>query len=494
MSRSQLCFVIVTIALLGPSSPGCKSADNRENSQAEKPEAKKPVKPEAKKPAKPEAKKPAEPIAESAVKALMDKWLAAQNQGDFATYEGLYAQRLEGVRRSGKKVVRLNRKGWVKDRKGMFKRKMIVEMTDLDIDVFTQSAIATFTQRFAAGRYEDVGPKQIVIVRQDGDLRIAREEMLQSTLIGDVKKTAIADKRFVFVIEAGGSQYAVFDRFKEAPLSGLKLISKGDPVVVTAAVAADKLPAAVAEWRGATLQNGACEATVGDVVALSRTVPHFGERQTWDGTFDDSPPMSDDEIARAAFHEDGAYLVGELKTDGCSLGAYASVTNQPAPVAGVPVTEGIGALEKAARKAFRKLKDYRELADEFREYNPEDRWEAYLPEGSAAGEKPGDIQVSAMRHPSNNKVFVVAQAHAGFGCGDFEGSLTAFFEMSGSLESPRLKAVHETRAHPKIIAALDIAANGKLAFLLEGFTDTVLTSWKGKALRTLTVPFFDCGC
>ena len=492
MSRALVSLVTVSTGLIVAVSSlaGCKSADKAEENAPKSPNrGEKPLaKPDdgAVKPARPAVK----PIAASAVKDLMQRWLAAQNEGDFPAYEALYAERLEGVRRSGEKIVRLDRKGWVKERGRMFKRKMIVEMNDVDIDVFTKSAIVTFSQRWASGKYEDVGPKQMVVVPEDGQLRIAREEMLQSTLIGDARKTALADKRFVFVIAAGQGEYAVLDKLGNMPVSGFKLISQDEPVVVSAAVESDKLPASVAEWRGAILESGPCQATVSDILALSRIVPHFGERQTWSGEFDDNPPMAEDDIARAAFHEDGAYLVGTLRTDGCSMGAHASVANQPAPTRADRVTDGTGALVKAARKAFRALEGYKELATEFRSYGQEGNWEEY----ASGGGKPGEIVVTVMRHTGNHKLFAVAQAHSGSGCGDFEGSLTAFFEVSGKLAAPKLKKVHETRTHPRIIAALDMADNGALAFLVEDVGNTVLTGLDGKVLRTLTVPFFDCGC
>ena len=167
-SSIPLGIAAVALVVLSGLSFGCKSADEAKQ-KADSPQ-KAPAPGAAKKPAdghpgsaKPDRSRPAiEPIAKGAVKALMDRWLTAQNDGDFTTYEELYAARLEGVRRSGEKVVRLDRAGWVKERKRMFKRKMVVELSDLEIDVFTRSAIATFTQRWASGKYEDIGPKQIV--------------------------------------------------------------------------------------------------------------------------------------------------------------------------------------------------------------------------------------------------------------------------------------------------------------------------------------------
>ena len=57
-------------------------------------------------------------------KAIVERWLAAQNAGDFAAYEALYAKKFQGTRRSGNKVVTLDRAGWMRDRKRMFKAPM----------------------------------------------------------------------------------------------------------------------------------------------------------------------------------------------------------------------------------------------------------------------------------------------------------------------------------------------------------------------------------
>ncbi|HEY7373578.1 MAG TPA: hypothetical protein VIF57_15565, partial [Polyangia bacterium] len=44
---------------------------------------------------------PAAPVAEGEVRGVVDHWLAAQNAGDFAAYEELFAARFTGLRRSG---------------------------------------------------------------------------------------------------------------------------------------------------------------------------------------------------------------------------------------------------------------------------------------------------------------------------------------------------------------------------------------------------------
>ena len=69
---------------------------------------------------------------EAEARALLDAWLAAQNQGRFDAYEKLYDASFEGIRRTGDKTVTLDRAKWMKDRKRMFGKKLHVEATDLN--------------------------------------------------------------------------------------------------------------------------------------------------------------------------------------------------------------------------------------------------------------------------------------------------------------------------------------------------------------------------
>lgn len=50
---------------------------------------------------------------EAAGRALLDAWLAAQNAGDFAAYEALYAQRFTGIKRVDARSQRFDRSGFV---------------------------------------------------------------------------------------------------------------------------------------------------------------------------------------------------------------------------------------------------------------------------------------------------------------------------------------------------------------------------------------------
>jgi ketosteroid isomerase-like protein len=118
------------------------------------------------------------PAAEA--RALIDRWVAAQNAGDFAAYQALYAAGFTGVRRSGSRTVNLDRAGWMKDRERMFKKK--IQVAALEPEIATDGASATFTQTFESGTFRDKGRKRMAFAREGAGLLIAHEEMLESAV------------------------------------------------------------------------------------------------------------------------------------------------------------------------------------------------------------------------------------------------------------------------------------------------------------------------
>ena len=119
-------------------------------------------------------------IAETDAQKVLDDWLAAQNTGDFAAYDKLYAGQFFGVKRVGANKTTYDRAGWLEDRGRMFKNKMVVEADGVTISTNPRSAVVHFTQSFSSGKFRDVGPKQLIVIVEGGDLKISREEMLQS--------------------------------------------------------------------------------------------------------------------------------------------------------------------------------------------------------------------------------------------------------------------------------------------------------------------------
>jgi hypothetical protein len=120
---------------------------------------------------------------ESAAHALIEHWLQAQNERQLQRYLDLYAPAFTGVRRSGTKTVTMDRAAWARDRERMFKARMSVNAEDIRVTPAAGGADVTLTQSFASETYSDVGQKVMRLVREGGGWRIAREELLSSTVV-----------------------------------------------------------------------------------------------------------------------------------------------------------------------------------------------------------------------------------------------------------------------------------------------------------------------
>ena len=113
------------------------------------------------------------PEVRVAVDKLLAAWLAAQNAGDFAAYQGLYAEKMEGVKRVGPRTWRFDRKGWLADRERMFKRPMTVAARDVQISGSAQTPTIELVQTFKQGTFSDEGPKRMVLTRGAAGLTLS---------------------------------------------------------------------------------------------------------------------------------------------------------------------------------------------------------------------------------------------------------------------------------------------------------------------------------
>jgi ketosteroid isomerase-like protein len=292
--------------------------------------------------------------------ALLAAWLAAQNRGDYPAYQALYADRFTGVRRSGVKIRRFDRAGWMADRTRMFKKPMVVAAEALVVIAHGAQTHLFFTQTFEQGTYKDTGRKWMALERTAGGMRIAREEMLDSTLIarqsqdlasakagpdgkalaaGDVELgwTGKRDRLYLApLVEAGDA--LLIGRASGAIGTGPVTVAEhttdaasGAVGGVTANRAVDpkKLPAALASRLGKTVQlldedlQPLCHATIS---GYSLTVTDWAPEKA-----SGSP-----EEAAAALLDDAPVVVAALQTSGCPKGAaYGRDVDLP-PLAQVP--------------------------------------------------------------------------------------------------------------------------------------------------------------
>lgn len=124
-------------------------------------------------------------ITETDVKAFLVSWLTAQNTGSYSNYAAMYSDSFTGIRRTGSNTYNFNRDSWLKDRKKMFKKKMVVTAINPVIQRSETTATVKFEQTWASGAYRDKGDKLLYLVAENGKLKIMREEMLFSKI--DIK-------------------------------------------------------------------------------------------------------------------------------------------------------------------------------------------------------------------------------------------------------------------------------------------------------------------
>jgi ketosteroid isomerase-like protein len=408
-------------------------------------------------------------------RALVDAWLAAQNQGDFAAYEKLYAKKLTGVRRSGPRTVSLDRAGWMRDRKRMFQKPMKVSAGDLKIAATPASARVTFTQEWESGSYHDRGPKQLVVVREEGAARIAREEMLASEKQGAPEGDG-ADA-FAFVL----GKWAILDDSPDAAweAGAPRMEDDGDPVITSKR--ATGLPPELAALAGKKLVvtspgHAPCTATVKELRIVGAVTPHFSLKQEW---------REDNRSARKQAEEawalSGKMLAAAL--DGCSAedAAFARGAGR-APLPLVLPEKADEALRASAIAQLRKLPSWRALQKDYAADGGKSKWDAAAP----------GAEVDVDRWELPGRALVTVSAHAYESCAGFGGEVFAVYALA---PGGKLTLVGEPGAlRPSAALLLDGVPTffGTAAWSDFG-TGLELVPIQGEP-RKLSIPYLDCPC
>lgn len=435
------------------------------------------------------------------VQGLLDAWLRAQNTGDLAAYERLYAPRFTGVRRSGPRERRFDRAGWMSDRQAMFRAAMVVAAQDVAVSAGPGIATVRFTQDFTQESFHDSGPKEMVLVRADGALAIAREEMLASRLGGPGATPAAPPVgTLLHVLSHGGVRWVAL---ASAPDDGTwsrgrpALVDRGEQTVVARAEPSEAVPQALRALRGQPVRawsadGTACEARLGELAVLARVDVHFGTEQRWSGEGDDGargPRASDDVVAREAWAEadEGRLLVARLDdAAGCAAAPlWARLASQPAAVAFAPSTPDAALAGRVLARA-RALPAWRRLQAEYRaEGNAGAHWDSH-----EAGRAP---VLTLWQAPGGARRFVTLRAATMVGgCGQFSARATVVFELGG----PQGLILHSDGAEPGDFvpeAAADLDGDGVPEFVTaEGYARR--TGAVFRAATPLRVPSHDCEC
>jgi ketosteroid isomerase-like protein len=417
-------------------------------------------------------------IPQAQVQELMDRWLAAQNESDFSAYSALYGEDFGGVRRSGKRAVRLDRAGWLEDRRRMFKNTMTVTIRDVEIAVGPKGARVHFTQEWASGKYHDIGPKVIVVKKTAHGLRIVREEMLSSLIVGTTNELPPASDRLALVYDGmvvlDSNADPAWATGKPELLRGIMVEQdpecESDPpdyeaehsrywecsnshpsnahdhFVASHAVDARSVPAEIAAWQGKKLAlygaaGRVCEAQAGDFLL-------WGERKTTMAGL--AATGNEDHEVAAAVLEGNAILTTKIAGT-CKGAVFARSAALPPPPQWTLATPD-AALAAAVERAFADVYGYDEIQNGAANI------------GMSPPPKP---TLLAVNPPGKGRRFVVGWLAGALNCHE-DGFVLGVWEVKGSRARPVLEHVFDESNRPiEVLAAADFTGQGVPVLVLD---------------------------
>jgi hypothetical protein len=373
----------------------------------------------------------------------------------------------------------------------MFKYPIRVDATDRQLTIGSSSAVVRFQQKFVAPKFRDVGQKQLVLIREGSELRIAREEMVSSKLIGSSKQRPqrpLTRDELVFVKRFGNRTVLVIaPDTDEASPSAAEFL---DYHAATRTLAEDRLDAETQAFAAKRFslygsRGKTCEGKLGGVFALAHVIPHFGQVQDWKGE-QSATPMSKSRIALELWElssaPGGRALAGELWGEGCEGALWARTTETPPPTLYATAKLDEARTEQVL-KAFRKLPAYRGFQRQYtRDFGKRGDWDA---------DERTDRQLVAFEEPGSSEQYIAASAFAP-GCGDFYGELWAIWKLS---EGHLTLLTDGSAPGPLFFPSAAFDANGD--GLPEFLDELELVEYAaGRYQRTASVapPNFDCGC
>ena len=416
-------------------------------------------------PAGPSVAATAPAISDDDARALIASWLAAQNEGDYARYAALYAARFTGVRRTGDKTRSFDQGGWLADRRRMFAKPMQVKAGEPRISQAGATAVVRFEQEWSTATYRDVGPKQMVLVREPGGVRIAREELLSSSALPAGGSSAR------FVTKVGGRSYVVLEPMAADVQRGkLIAVEVGSPsAAVFERAGAD--PASASAWRGGPLQligaSGSCQTQAGAVRLVAIGYPHFGVIQTWNGG-EGEPAVPHAKIAEEIAGMYTTWLALELEHPCTQAPVLALPAGAPAArvIAERPAD---AALSARAQAAFAALPVVKKLPAEER------------------SELLGEVQVRAFGE-HGEWVAAFASTSCAYGVEQL-----ALFHADGEQLEPQLI----TRSPWSIWALLDLDGDNQPELVGTPWAPDawlLIETRNGKVLQRADMPYNDCPC
>lgn len=377
---------------------------------------------------KPEVAERLDALPEKDIRAVVDKWLAAQNSGNFEDYKKLFAERFEGLKRVGSRQESFDRETWLADRAKMFERDFTVTVDDVQIAASGAAAVVQFVQTWTSATFQDKGPKRLIVARGKDGLQIAKEEMLQSNLAGQNSSKYKPDVRqFAFVWD----DLLIVDELKS--LTGVT----GHPAPTSNNTTSRPVVARLLPERERSLleeefvlygTNGKlCTTRAKGFRVHVEVQPHFGQEQHWSG-FEGAPKVSAQQRALQLWELSemgGRFLALELEMPpACGGALWARSAKLPPPTlwkSRKPTEEE----EKKILQAARSQSSYREEQAAY-----EGQTGRKVPWEETKG---GSSRILVFEGPAGAQYADVSMFHEGGGCGaNYAGIFWAMVRKKGN--------------------------------------------------------------
>ncbi|HEQ71333.1 MAG TPA: hypothetical protein ENN69_02495 [Spirochaetia bacterium] len=419
--------------------------------------------------------------------AFIRTWVEAQNSGNYRLYASLYLNSFSGVKRTGTNAYHYQYKEWLADRKKMFAHPFTVTVENLVITPENGVYQVTFIQTWESGTYKDRGAKVILLAAAGAELRIVREEMLNSTVMAphsDVTDLTHGGNLFFvvdgsYIVFAGGFSPSL----GKGPPSGTagreqSFMENG----VVKHIDERHIPSVYLKYRTETFRVYDHEGTavlgrIDGFQLFTTFIPHFGEVEYFREEGVSRPEILKTRWEEGTEYQGNVFLVGHI-SGLHGDGVWARRDALPDPVFFERVDDGAGLALAAAES--KKRGPYREYLGE-RAALPEEEREYYGVE----------FDVRGYRHPRTGASFYISTLSEGDPCGEWLWEMSFLWKTrAGGIE---LLDDYECPAHQPF-AVVDLDNDGYPELFFEGWYG-VLLQVESRTLKTsLSVPFLDCGC
>jgi hypothetical protein len=421
------------------------------------------------------APNPAAPKAPAT--AVLDDWLGAQNRGDFAAYQSLYAEDFEASLHVAKRARAIKRSPWMAEQKRKFRKPMTVSISSSQVS--DEGREARFSETWESGTYHEETDKIMRVALVAGAWRITKEEILAKKVDAS-KGAAMKSMAFLFVWE---KQPVIVSEAADDCTVGKTRMSEASDTAVRP-VDENRLSDDARQWKNEKLvlvdeRLRECETTVTGFEMISVA--------EWDrGTIEGQIEGRKSESAVAAKIWEGTHQL-VARTGDLSGDCERPVLARPARLPKLRINAFEEAETKLAEKAvaqFKALPEVAKMAAKAKEDNPD--WEAQPAVTVASMGKAGSL---------------VTVRVVGEGCGGPGYYAVAIWHTDKPDGKGAWQLVRSPGDDDQLtpLLAFDLDGDGVMEIL---YSDEVpnrlgLLRWNGESYfvdQTLKIPYLDCRC